>query len=115
MLFRSDVVLEILTILPSLTQGVWIHLHDVFTPYDDSLEWLTKPLFSNNESYALEALLSGGRRYAVEIPLFLLWKGHRESMKRLFLHKRSNAMYGSGPHHEARATIFAPIGFSLRQ
>jgi len=82
--FQSDVVLEILTILPSLNEGVWIHVHDVFTPYDYPLEWLLKPLFSNNEQYALEALLSGGRRYAVELPLFLLWKEHRESMKRFF-------------------------------
>jgi hypothetical protein len=74
---QSDVVYEFLEILPSLAPGVWIHVHDIFTPYDYPEDWLNNPIpFACNEQYALEALLSGGDRYRVILPLFLLWKEH---------------------------------------
>jgi len=82
--FQSDVVHVLGTILPSLKSGVWIHVHDVFTPYDYPLDWLSSPLFSDNEQYVLEALLNGGDRYSVELPLYALWKEHFASMKKFF-------------------------------
>ncbi len=81
--FQSDVVHAVVTILPSLKPGVWIHFHDVFTPYDYPLEWLTHSRFSNNEQYAIEAMLSGGDRYDVELPLYLLWKEQISVLKKL--------------------------------
>ncbi len=81
---QSDVEHELLRILPSLKAGVWIHLHDVFTPYDYPEDWLTKPLpLSCNEQYALECLLSGGDRYKVELPLYMLWKEQFEVLQPL--------------------------------
>jgi hypothetical protein len=56
----------------------------VFTPYDYPLEWVTGTLFSCNEQYAVEALLSGGDRFSVELPLYVLWKEHVTVMKRFF-------------------------------
>jgi hypothetical protein len=82
--FQSDVVQALVTILPALKPGVWIHVHDVFTPYDYPEEWLTQSRFSNNEQYALEALLSGGDRYSVELPLYLLWKEHAARLSAFF-------------------------------
>ncbi len=82
---QSDVVYEFLEILPSLAPGVWIHVHDIFTPYDYPEDWLNNPIpFACNEQYALEALLSGGERYRVILPLFLLWKERFDDLKRLF-------------------------------
>jgi len=81
---QSDVVYLLLTVLPSLKAGVWIHFHDVFTPYDYPSEWVTQSLFSCNEQYAVEALLSGGDRFSVELPLYALWKEHLATMKRFF-------------------------------
>ncbi len=81
---QSDVEHELLRILPSLKAGVWIHLHDVFTPYDYPEDWLKKPLpLSCNEQYALECLLSGGDRYKVELPLYMLWKERFEVLQPL--------------------------------
>jgi hypothetical protein len=79
------------TILPSVKPGVWIHFHDVFTPYDYPLDWVTNFLFSDNEQYALEALLTGGARYSVELPLYLLWKDHFALMKKFFPRGRLRA------------------------
>ncbi len=81
--FQSDVVHAFVEILPSLKPGVWIHIHDIFTPYDYPRDWITQSRFSNNEQYALEALLSGGDRYDVELPLYLIWKEQVAVLKQL--------------------------------
>jgi hypothetical protein len=56
----------------------------MFTPYDYPREWLTQSRFSNNEQYAVEALLSGGDRYDVELPLYLIWKEQISALMKLF-------------------------------
>ena len=81
---QSDVVHTLVTVLPMLTPGVWVHFHDVFTPYDYPVKWVTNPLFSNNEQYAVEALLTGGDRFIVELPLYFLWREHPADMERFF-------------------------------
>jgi len=82
---QSDVEYELLHILPSLPAGVWIHLHDVFTPYDYPAEWVRRPLrLSCNEQYALECLLSGGNRYQIEIPLHYLVRDFKGPIKEFY-------------------------------
>src|SRR5262249_41154954 len=88
---QSDVVYQLSTVLPRLNPGVWIHFHDIFTPYDYPIEWVTSHLFADNEQYALEALLNGGNRYAVELPLYVLWKEHFDCMRRFFPRGRQRA------------------------
>jgi len=81
---QSDVEYELLRILPSLRPGVWIHFHDVFSPYDYPEDCVRMPIrMSWNEQYALEALLTGGGNYVVELPLFLLWKEHLSDLQTL--------------------------------
>lgn len=78
---QSDVVRELLEILPSLKPGVLIHWHDVFSPYEYPEEWVRNPVrLSCNEQYGVECLLSGGNRYEVYLPLHLLF---RERLKEL--------------------------------
>jgi len=81
---QSDVVHALVTILPMLKPGVWVHFHDVFTPYDYPVRWVMNPLFSNNEQYAVEALLTGGDRFTVELPLYFLWRKHSAELERFF-------------------------------
>ena len=82
---QSDVEHELLHILPLLKPGVWIHVHDVFSPYDYPEDCVRLPVrLSWNEQYALECLLSGGSRYQVELPLHLLWREHRAALQPLF-------------------------------
>src|SRR6185295_19090007 len=38
--FGSDVCYEFLEVMPSLSSGVWIHVHDIFFPHDYPAEWL---------------------------------------------------------------------------
>jgi predicted O-methyltransferase YrrM len=82
---QGDVEYELVHMIPSLRVGVWIHIHDIFTPYDYPEDWLTKKeRFTGNEQYALECLLSGGDRFRVELPLYCLWQEKREVLKKIF-------------------------------
>jgi len=55
---QGDVLFEVLELLPSLNSGVFIHIHDIFTPKDYPDEWIYKDHFLWNEQYLLEAYLS---------------------------------------------------------
>ena len=80
---QNDVEYELLRILPSLRPGVFVHVHDIFTPYDYPAEWLVGKGTNrggNNEQYALECLLSGGDDWEVTLPVHLLWREHREKL-----------------------------------
>ena len=41
---QGDVVFQYLSILPSLQNGVIVHVHDIFTPRDYPSEWLRKEI-----------------------------------------------------------------------
>lgn len=55
---QGDVIYEILNIIPHLNKGVYIHIHDIFTPYDYCYDWLVNQRHFWNEQYLLEAYLS---------------------------------------------------------
>jgi hypothetical protein len=80
---QSDCCYELLEMIPVLRPGVWIHLHDIFTPYDYPEEWLLDQLRSFNEQYAFECLLSNSKDLEVVFPLYLLWKDHRAALNEL--------------------------------
>lgn len=71
---QNDVEWELLHILPLLQPGVMIHIHDVYTPYEQPKDWLLGRYAPGaaNEQYAFEALLSGGSRFEVCLPLHLI-------------------------------------------
>jgi hypothetical protein len=53
----SDVNHEIFHILPKLQAGVYVHLHDIFFPFDYPLSWVEEGR-AWNEAYLLRAFLS---------------------------------------------------------
>jgi len=89
---QSDVEHELLRILPSLASGVWVHIHDIFTPYDYPGDWVWRPVrMGLNEQYAVECLLSGGNRYQTELPLHWLFREHLPAMQAFFPRGRERA------------------------
>lgn len=72
---QSDVLTEYLEILPILSPGVLIHIHDIFTPYDYLDHWLIDEVKLWNEQYLLEAFLSCNPQF--EIILALNYLSHR--------------------------------------
>ncbi len=54
----GDVFVEYLQILPVLQQGVIIHIHDIFLPYDYPKDWVVDKRRFWTEQYLLQAFLA---------------------------------------------------------
>lgn len=67
--FDSDVIYEILEIMPTLAPGVILHVHDIFLPDDYPEAWLRTFRFFWNEQYMLQAFLSMNPNFKIEIPV----------------------------------------------
>lgn len=65
----SDVQYEFLEIIPRLSEGVIIHIHDIFLPQEYPREWIFKEHHFWNEQYLLQAFLAFNDSFEV------LWSG----------------------------------------
>lgn len=72
----SDVVWLFMRVLPRLAQGVLVHVHDVFWPFEYPGRWLREGR-SWNEDYLLHAFLCHNDSWRIE--LFSSWLWHRHS------------------------------------
>jgi hypothetical protein len=61
----SDVVYEILEILPRLKPGVMVHFHDIFMPAEYPEKFVKQNLCFWGEQYMLQAFLCGNRNFRV--------------------------------------------------
>jgi predicted O-methyltransferase YrrM len=61
----SDVVYEILEILPRLKPGVLVHFHDIFMPAEYPEKFVKQNLCFWGEQYMLQAFLCGNRNFRV--------------------------------------------------
>ena len=66
----NDVLFLFLNILPTLANGVIIHFHDIFLPYEYPTEWLITQRWNWTEQYLLQAILQESSRYQ------FLWAGY---------------------------------------
>jgi predicted O-methyltransferase YrrM len=62
---QGDVLFEILELLPLLKPGVFVHIHDIFTPRDYPREWVIDQIRLWNEQYLLECFLAFNNRFRV--------------------------------------------------
>jgi hypothetical protein len=72
----SDVLVEYLRILPTLKKGVFVHVHDIFTPRDYPVSWLKDHFLLWNEQYLLEAFLTQNSQFAIVGALNFLQHDH---------------------------------------
>lgn len=61
----SDVNHLFFDILPRLAEGVIVHVHDIFLPFEYPRAWVIDGRRSWNEQYLLRALLMDSQRYSV--------------------------------------------------
>merc|ERR1711865_1117909 len=65
----GDTILELLFILPRLEKGVWVHIHDIYLPYDyrggksSSGPWVGKEHYT--EQWTLAAFLYENRKWEI--------------------------------------------------
>ena len=75
---QNDCVFEYTELLPSLRQGVVVHIHDIFTPFDYPDEWINKDFRIWTEQYIVEVLLSDTSKWEILAPLNWLSQNHEE-------------------------------------
>lgn len=68
----SEVNVIVLDVLPSLSEGTWVHFHDINFPYDYTRLVLSKDLFFSLESTLLHAFLSCNSRYELCVSMSML-------------------------------------------
>ncbi len=61
----SDVQYEFLEVLPSLKQGVVVHVHDIFLPNEYPKDWVMRQHRFFNEQYLLQAFLAYNSHFEV--------------------------------------------------
>ena len=80
---QGDVLHEFLSIIPSLSKGIFVHVHDIFSPHDYPDNWIKDNVFFWNEQYVLEALLTGNNNLEVVAALNLLKHKHYEELHKV--------------------------------
>ena len=78
---QGDVLEEYLNIIPSLAPGVFVHVHDIFTPRDYPARWVVDNVLFWNEQYLLEALLSNSGRYEIVAALNYLYHSRFDQLQ----------------------------------
>jgi hypothetical protein len=84
-----------LEIIPALAVGVFVHLHDIFTPRDYRAPWITENVFFWNEQYLLEALLSDNPSLRVIAALNHLKHEEYDALKKVCPHLGPDSEPGS--------------------
>lgn len=79
---QGDVIFEVFDIYGSVQSGVYIHVHDIFTPRDYPREWIIDRRRLWHEQYLLEAFLSFNSQFEVVCALNWLWKNYPELLER---------------------------------
>lgn len=73
---HGDVLAEYLHILPLLHRGVYVHIHDIFTPFNYPTSWINEDIRLWNEQYLLEAFLSYNHSFEIVSALNFLKNFH---------------------------------------
>ena len=80
----SDVLYELLGILPKLAPGVLIHFHDIFSPLDYPEKFVKRNLCFWGEQYMLEAFLSFNSAFKVVWAGSAMQRFHPEVLREAF-------------------------------
>lgn len=81
---QGDVLCEYLEILPTLRNGVLIHIHDIFSPRDYPDQWLINEVKLWNEQYLLEAFMSCNTQFEIVAALNYLRHRHPAELAEKF-------------------------------
>jgi hypothetical protein len=95
----SDVVHQLLEVVPRLPDGVTVHVHDVFIPEDYPQGWV-RAGFNWNEQYLVQAYLAGNARAHVLIGNRWLSRRHPDAVERALGpvgHQGSSFWFRTGP------------------
>ena len=92
---QGDVLREYLEIIPGLARGVFVHVHDIFSPRDYPDWYILKNMNFWNEQYLLEATLSNNTSYQVVAALSYLMHEDFDALQRVCPHLNPQRNPGS--------------------
>jgi predicted O-methyltransferase YrrM len=78
----SDVNFLVFEVLPRLRAGVWVHVHDIFFPFEYPQGWVREGR-AWHEAYLLRAFLAYNPAFAIRWFQDFLWAHHRAELARL--------------------------------
>jgi predicted O-methyltransferase YrrM len=78
----SDVNHLLFEVLPRLEVGVWIHLHDIFHPFEYPTAWVREGR-AWHEAYLVRAFLSFNPAFAIRWFQSFMWAHHRPVLDRM--------------------------------
>jgi hypothetical protein len=110
----SEVNYLIHEVLPRLGDGVWVHFHDIYFPYDYTRGILDSDLFFPQESTLLYAFLSGHERYRLEVSLSMIHYAAADTLQRLIPRYQPNdqtdGLAGSNGKHFPSSAWLRTVG-----
>ena len=80
---QGDVLKIFAEILPNLTKGTIIHIHDIFISKDYPEKWIIKENKFWNEQYLVEALIANSERYEIYLALNYLKNNSYKKLKKV--------------------------------
>ncbi len=80
---QGDVLFEFLELLPTISPGVVVHVHDIFSPKNYTNQHLVDKVLFWNEQYLLEAFLSQNPDWKILGALNFLHHHHPDVMKKI--------------------------------
>ena len=85
----NDTVFLYLNVLPYLSSGVLIHIHDIFLPYDYPSDWVGEENRNWNEQYLVHSMLMFSEQFQTLWPGYYLQQQDAMSFKDRFKHIKS--------------------------
>jgi hypothetical protein len=82
----SDINHILFHVVPQLTPGVIVHIHDIFLPYEYPAHWLHQIGIMWNEQYLVLALLLANSRFQPLLMNYFLSKRHQAALQQRFAH-----------------------------
>jgi Methyltransferase domain len=76
----SDVNHLMFEVFPRLAPGVWIHVHDIFFPFEYPHDWVREGR-AWHEVYLLRALMTGNDAFEIRWFQSLMWARHRQRLE----------------------------------
>ena len=76
----GDIAFLFLEVLPQLSKGVLVHVHDIFLPFDYPKEWIIGNRWRWTEQYLVHAFLCHNSAYKVLWSSYYMWQNFRESV-----------------------------------
>lgn len=80
----SDVVYLVLEVLPRLAEGVIVHFHDIFLPFEYPKDWLFKRRLFWNEQYLVQAFLMNNSRVKILYANRYMTEYYKDEYKTIF-------------------------------